>query len=729
MRRSAVQSSVALATLAFLSSAVIAVQPQFWRLDSMRDFQEGEAKGLSIDSAGNVFLAPVVRSGAGVTAPYVWSLATDKSGTVYVGTGSEGKIFKVEGRMTQTFWDAPELEVQALATGSDGRVYAATNPEGKVYAIDKNGKSEVFFDPSERYIWAIVFDGSGRLLVATGGEGKVYRVDSKGQGTAVLTSPDAHITAIAIGGSKGQWYAGSSPSGLVYEIDSRDHVQVLHDSNFREVKALVAGASGAVYAAMVDGRPEIGPRPGPSPSPSASPAAGDAGAVAVPGGVSIDVFAFPNQSNQGRNENARSGTGPARGAIVKISALGEADQIWSGDESPFFMVRRGTALTFGTGSRGRVYEVRDDRSYTLVRTLSAEQLTAGVMSGAELVIGASNPGALQFLEAKSETTGTLTSAVRDFDNASRLGAFDVAGPTGSTYEIRSGNSATPDGTWSNWEALVIGKAPSSTPPARFAQLRATLGSAATAPPKSLSWMSLAYVQRNQRPLIREITVHPAGDAFQRSGGGGDTDIAGLDSGNPEIKAPPAVTGRSTESANTGRKVTQRGIRTVMWRAEDVNGDDLVYDVLYRLESETAFRKLRENLDDPIVAWDTTTVPSGRYVFRIVASDRKANADGLALSYERETEAFDVDNVPPTISATTSNGVVRVTVSDTMNVIRKIEWAPEAGVWSDAPPVDGVNDSREEIAEIKIPAPAPAAIVIRALDAFGNIALQRVPLGR
>ncbi|MEO8502224.1 MAG: two-component regulator propeller domain-containing protein, partial [Vicinamibacteria bacterium] len=226
--------------LALLGASAFAVQPQFLKLSSMRDFLEGDIDGLSVDSSGRLSLAPAVLPGPDLGALAVWAVAVDAQGVLYAGTGNDGKIFKIDGRTSQTFFDAPEPEVQAVAIGPDGRVYAATNPEGRVYAIDKAGKSTVFFDPEERYIWALAFDGAGRLWVATGAEGKIYRVDSKGQATSILTSQDSHITALAIAPSGGV-FAGSSPSGLVYEIDAKDNVRVLYDSNYRESVAEIRG--------------------------------------------------------------------------------------------------------------------------------------------------------------------------------------------------------------------------------------------------------------------------------------------------------------------------------------------------------------------------------------------------------------------------------------------------------------------------------------------------------
>ena len=166
--------------LALTAASTFAVQPQFLKLSTMREFLEGDIEGLSVDSSGRLSLAPAAVAGPDLGVPAVWAIVADAQGALYAGTGNNGQILKIENRTTQTFYTTPEAEVQALTFGPDGRLFAASNPDGKVYAIDKGGKSTVFFDPAERYIWALAFDPQGRLWVSTGGEGKIYRVDAKG---------------------------------------------------------------------------------------------------------------------------------------------------------------------------------------------------------------------------------------------------------------------------------------------------------------------------------------------------------------------------------------------------------------------------------------------------------------------------------------------------------------------------------------------------------------------
>jgi hypothetical protein len=230
-----------------------AAQPQFWRIEGARDFLDGDTEGLSVDSEGRVRLAPATRSVADTEAPYVWALARDGKGTLYAGTGNDGKVFKVEGGKATLLYDAPELEVHALTVGPDGKVYVGTSPEGKVYAVDAAGKAEPFYDPADKYIWALAFDRNGNLLVASGAEGRIVRVDREGKSQSLLTSAETHITALLSDPRSGFVYAGSSPGGILYRIDPTGKVFVLHDSPFREVKALLL-REGSLYAAVIDGK-------------------------------------------------------------------------------------------------------------------------------------------------------------------------------------------------------------------------------------------------------------------------------------------------------------------------------------------------------------------------------------------------------------------------------------------------------------------------------------------
>ena len=98
---------------------------------------------------------------------------------------------------------------------------------------------------------------------------------------------------------------------------------------------------------------------------------------------------------------------------------------------------------------------------------------------------------------------------------------------------------------------------------------------------------------------------------------------------------------------------QRGLQTFVWRAEDANDDELRYEMFYRREGETAWKSLKGELPEAIFVWDTTSVPNGTYVVKVVASDQPSNTPGGALEGELESSAFDIDNAPPVVIVSTS----------------------------------------------------------------------------
>ncbi len=732
---------VLLAVLVCLPSALRAAQPQFWQLEGARDFLDGETEGLSIDSQGRMRLAPAARVVDDPEAPYVWSLARDGEGRLYVGTGNEGKVFRVEAGKGTLLFDAPELEVHALAVGKDGRLYVGTSPDGKVYAVDRSGKSEVYFDPPDKYIWAMAFDDQGRLLVATGSEGRIHRVTAKDKSEVLFTSPEGHITALVADGG-GNVYAGSTPGGVLYRIDRAGKVFVLHDSPYREVKAVDVAPDGSLWAALVDGKEAGESRPTPMlPSATGAPPVAE---VTVSESFSLAGPPTPAASPSPRPlEPLR--TGSAKGAVVRISPTGEVDLVWtSNDEMPHALVATDDGVLLGTGNKGKLYRLRADRTWTMVTSFPAEQVTSLVRAKTgEVFLATSNPGKVHALEAAPGTKGTFTSKARDTDTVSSWGRVRWEGelPPGTEVQVqsRSGNTATPDSTWSAWSAPYTDRqgTPIASEAARFLQLRATLlGKQAHSP--VVDTLVAAYLQRNLRPQIQTITVHPPGEVFQKPISlSGDVDILGLDEPrSPDGRPAPAARASGMPSATAySRRLYQKGVQTFSWKADDPNGDTLVYDVYYRPMADPRFRPLKKGLTDAVLAWDTTTVPNGRYVIRVTASDSPSNPAGMALSGEKESVPFDVDNTPPLVQVTlaerSAGGVrVRVLVKDDSSIVRKTEYSVDGGKWQEVHPVDGINDSLQESYEFavgELTGAGPHVVVVRASDLLGNMATGRVEI--
>jgi len=186
----------------------------------------------------------------------------------------------------------------------------------------------------------------------------------------------------------------------------------------------------------------------------------------------------------------------------------------------------------------------------------------------------------------------------------------------------------------------------------------------------------------------------------------------------------------------GRRGYQKGLQTFLWKATDPNDDDLSYDVLYRREGETTWKALKRNLSDALLVWDTTSVPNGTYVIKVVASDASANSPGSALVAERESDTFDIDNSPPTISIASVANVggktaVRFTVKDNDSPVARVEYSLDAERWRPIYPMDGIADSRAEEYELVLDQELTAEkqVILRAFDAMNNVTTARADVRR
>ena len=173
------------------------------------------------------------------------------------------------------------------------------------------------------------------------------------------------------------------------------------------------------------------------------------------------------------------------------------------------------------------------------------------------------------------------------------------------------------------------------------------------------------------------------------------------------------------------------MQTFSWRADDPNSDTLVYDVFYRPLGDNRLRLLKKGVTDAVLAWDTTTVPNGRYVVKVTASDAPSNPTGVALSGDKESAPFEVDNTPPAVTVTLtarSPVFVHVTVKDDSSIVRKTEYSIDGGKWQEVHPTDGINDSVEESYDFplgELSGPGPHVVVVRASDLLGNLSTGRV----
>jgi hypothetical protein len=393
-----------------------------------------------------------------------------------------------------------------------------------------------------------------------------------------------------------------------------------------------------------------------------------------------------------------------------------------------------------TGNKGKLYRLAGDPvRATLVARADAQQATTLLPdSHGQIWVATANPGKLFRLSTRQATRGTFESNVRDAETVATWGTISWRGtsPAGTSVKLytRSGNTEVPDETWSGWSSAYTHQAGEqvSSPKARYLQWKVELTGSSTASPLVTS-VTAAYLQRNLRPEVTSISVQPPGIVFQKPFSTGEAEIAGFDAPT-DRRTPQAVAaatpGLASGTPPLGRRGYQKGLQTILWKASDDNDDDLQYDVLYRREGEASWKPLKRNLSDPIFVWDTTSVPNGTYVVKIVAGDGSSNPPGTSLTGERESRAFDIDNAPPEITVTNvtadgSHAVILFSVKDEFSAVQRVEYSLDADRWRPIYPKDGIADSPSEQFELRIDGDvADRAVIIRATDAMNNVATAR-----
>jgi hypothetical protein len=716
----------------FASISVCGATPGFWQAATQADFLRGDLENLSLDEHGRIMLGPRVERVYDPAVPFIWTATEGRDGELFLGTGNDGRVFRVdrEGRGS-VFFDSTELEVHALALGPNGSLFVGTSPDGRIYQVDAKGVATSFFDPEDKYIWSLVVDREGVLYAGTGDKGAVYRITPDGTGSKFFSTRTTHAVSLALD-AEGQLLVGTGTPGRVFRVDHGGKGFLVLDTPYQEIRALRLLAGGEVFVAAQSGRPPQGGEDRPeqpsepprAPTPSVSTEITSFAVIDVP--VSTQAPAPP----AGRDDRR----GPS-GAVYRVTKDGLWDQVWeSREDAPYDLAVEGDgSLLVATGGRGKLYRLAGDPLRpTLLARVSAEQTTMLHRSRTRTWLVTANPGLVFSLSGERADRGSYESDVRDARTVATWGALSwrAVTPGGTRIEIytRSGNTRTPDEAWSDWTGPYTEPNGSTitSPKARYLQWRAVLTGGASSP--VLTSVMAAYLQRNSRPEVASITVHPPGIVFQRPFSTGETEIAGFDGETPDRRqAESAATpGGPAGAPALGRRSYQKGLQTFAWKAEDENGDELTFDVLYRRQGDTSWKLLKSGLTDSILVWDTTSAPNGAYSLKVVASDERSNPAQTALKGEMESVSFDIDNTAPavTVGPARREGnsfVVALEVRDADSPIRQVEYSIETERWQSAFPRDGLLDSRLEQVDIRLDQSAAGrTLVVRATDAMNNV---------
>ncbi|HEV8323507.1 MAG TPA: hypothetical protein VG389_17960 [Myxococcota bacterium] len=672
-------AAAATAALAALLPAVPgeAVTTLLWRSASTADFNEGELDHVVVTEPGRVAAgldSDVVRPGKGDDVSLFWSAAAGAGGTVWLGSGNKGELWKLEGgKLTRAAETGAMILTDLVVDGGD--VYASSIPDGKIFKYS-GGKLTTFCDLEEAHVWSLVRDAKGKRFFAGVGPGaKVYEIDAAGKAKLYYDAEDQHVTALALDPKTGSLYMGTSNSALLLEVTGAGKARAVADFDGEEIGDL-ALAGDDLWVSVSD--------------------LGNAKKVAE----------TAEDRAKGKSTSGTPSSGGKKGGkIYKVGRDGRITMVHELKDGYFTALGvDGTGMVYaGEGTNGKVFRYDPKTLETAtVFDFKERQALALVLGGKTPIVATGDAAAVYTISTTPAKKPVFYSVAFDAGVSAEWGAtYSVA--TGKvTVRTRSGNTAKPDATWSDWSGPLAKGAKVSSPRARYLQFRVDFDDVKAV----FSRLDVYFLPLNYGARVDSIAIAPEGDSGGKKSGK-DKDGVPVDA----VEKPSAT-------------------MKVSWKTTNPDGDTLRYKLAYRSEGDTVWIPLNDGkaLEKDEYKWDTGSIPDGYYELRVEAVDDLGNPAGETIGASRIAPPALVDNGAPDIKdLKIAFPVVSGTADDTFSPIARIEYAVDAGDWSFVFPSDRLYDSPREAFKFNVAGELAAGkhvLVVRARDAAGNATVEK-----
>ena len=706
--------------------------------------------------------------------PEIFAVTVDRAGVVYAGASPGGKVYRIENGKATEYFSPGEPYIWALAFAPDGTLYVATGQQGRIYRVTPTvnagvGHGELYYETGQSHVTVLAFDREGRLLAGSEPNGILYRITPN-------TTPGSPAPAV----SNQAPAAGNQAKAFV-----------LYQSRLPEIRSILTAPDGTIYAAALGG--SIARRVG-----AASSTTSTSGVSVTAPTTSITVTADVTTDNQAAlvtppkpeapkpsatpptvaaAASLSENSGVERSALYRIASDNTVETMWSSKDENIYDVAAEAAgtLLLMTDAQGRIYrietrragsqrdgppradsDIRGGQDAALIAQANESDATRLVATPRGVFAAMGSAAKLVKLDAAATAGGWFESPVHDSGAVARWGRLSWVGINGTgsdgngsvqgiIFKTRTGNSARPDSTWSDWASLTSPApiaAPSviTSPNARYIQWRAEFPSAAAeSSSANIASVRLAYLPQNAAPIIRSISVSSSNSAASSSS------AKAASSASASSSAPYSITVTDTGDASTPAGTQAQTLSRpsgqqmqVSWQADDPDGDKLAYTLYFRGEDEREWKLLRANFSENTYPLDADSLADGRYYFRVVASDRPSNAADQARQTELVSPPVLIDNTPPVVTASAPRRVgtpvrgetsveIDVDAEDRASDLRRCEYSVDAQPWLPVEAADGVTDSPREHFLIRIenfPA-GEHVVVVRVYDSAGNAGLAKI----
>ena len=640
-------------------------------------YNNGTYNGIMLTEQGSLVLAPIIEKDGAIDGKFIWKIYPSADGSMYAAiSGNGAELYKRnagESDFNLFVKSTNESAFTSVISDDSGNIYAATGPYARIIKYDNAGNEIWSKNVDDTYIWDMKFDNNGNLYAAAGGNNaRVLKITSAGNITEILKTDEQHAMSLYFDSKNNKLYVGTAGRGLVLAIDLATNLEnpsskTLYDTAQNEVYAITMDNIGNLYFGTATREPSYLILPS-----------------IIDGGKSAD-----DSAKEFRN------------SLYKADTNGTVQRLFFLNQTLVFALSsdNDNNIYFITGDNADIYKINgNDGLLSYIGGLDNKILSTFSATKDGLYFAVSKTGEIYKMQNNNLSEGSFVSDTLDLRLLSKLGSLNAMTtvPEGSdiSFEVRTGNVARVDNTWSDFVPIAEdGKI--NVPDGRFMQFRVKMKTSNSESVPVLSSMDFTYIENNLPPDVLN--------------GGLTTHYKQQNDSNETTKSP------QLEENET----------MIYWKGSDPNGDKLIYDLEYRLKGEKNYRKLANNLENSYFRFKSYLMPSGIYDFKITASDRHDNPIDLSKTKTLEVLNIKYDNDPPEIfdfAVNTEGNARKITfrVEDKLSFLKTVRYSAITEEWHYIIPDDKVLDSMSENFTILIEDENTGSITIEVLDTEGNI---------
>jgi ligand-binding sensor domain-containing protein len=118
----------------------------------------------------------------------------------YAATSPDGRVYVIEGGAAKPFFDPEEKYIWSLAVDASGRVWVGAGNPAVLYRVEPGGASKPVYKPPAAHVVSLTPDGKGRMLAGTESPGRLYRFEPDDRPFVLLESGVTEVRAATVSG-------------------------------------------------------------------------------------------------------------------------------------------------------------------------------------------------------------------------------------------------------------------------------------------------------------------------------------------------------------------------------------------------------------------------------------------------------------------------------------------------------------------------------------------------